>query len=140
MILPYKVFPDSYGSHGYSAVLNVSLALPIPRAPRTKKFEAVIDSGATRCMFHADIGRFLGLDIRQGKLEKTNGIDGPTETWVHQVCLYLPGGPVNIQAAFKENLPCAGLLGMNGFFEYFTVSFIFSALHCEIERIVENQA
>jgi hypothetical protein len=56
------------------------------------------------------------------------------------VCLYLPGGPVNIQAAFKENLPCAGLLGMNGFFEYFTVSFIFSALHCEIERIVENQA
>jgi len=86
-------------------------------------------------MFHADIGKFLGLDIRAGDLETTHGIQGSAETWVHSVCLYLPGGPVKIHAAFMEGLPVAGLLGMNGFFEHFMVQFIHSALHCEIERI-----
>jgi hypothetical protein len=137
--VPYKVFPDQFGSHVYSARLEVSLALPTPHAPRSKRFEAIIDSGATRCMFHADIGRFLGLDIQSGHLEKTQGIGGSTDTWLHEICIYLPGGPVNIRAAFKEGLPVAGLLGMNGFFEHFMVTFIHSALHCEIER-TQHQA
>jgi hypothetical protein len=90
-------------------------------------------------MFHADIGKHLGLDICSGHLESTQGIGGSTDVWVHQICLYLPGGAVNVHAAFKENLPVAGLLGMNGFFEHFTVTFIHAAQHCAIERIVINQ-
>ena len=121
-------------------MLHVNLALPNPTAPRTKRFEAIIDSGATRCIFHADIGRHLGLDIQSGQLETTQGIGGSTDTWVHEVFLYVPGGPVKIHAGFKENLPIGGLLGMNGFFEYFIVQFIHSALHCEIDRIQEGQA
>lgn len=116
-------------------MLNVSVALPLPNAPRTKRFEALIDSGAGRCMFHADIGRFLGLDIRAGQLERTLGIGGSEESWIHRIRLYIPGGAVDIHASFKENLPVAGLLGMNGFFEHFMVTFIQSALTCEIERI-----
>ena len=91
-------------------------------------------------MFHADFAKYLGLDLRAGVLEKTQGIGGSTDTWVHQLCLYVPGGPATIHAAFKENLPCAGLLGMNGFFEHFMITFIHSALHCEIQRIEHNQA
>jgi hypothetical protein len=136
--VPYKVFPDQFGSHVYSARLEVSIALPISHAPRTKRFEAIIDSGATRCMFHADIGRFLGLDIQSGSLERTQGISGRTDSWVHEICIYLPGGPANIRAAFKEGLPVAGLLGMNGFFEHFMVTFLQSARHCEIERIQDQ--
>jgi hypothetical protein len=137
--VPYKVFPDNYGSQVYSAMLNVSLALPAPNAPRTKRFETIIDSGATRCMFHAQIGSYLGLDIHSGQLERTQGIGGSTDTWIHEVCLYVPGGPVKIHAAFKDDLPVAGLLGMNGFFEHFHITFLHSALHCEIERI-QHQA
>lgn len=86
-------------------------------------------------MFHADIGRFLGLDIKSGHLERTLGIGGSEEAWIHRIRLHVPGGPVEIHAAFKENLPVAGLLGMNGFFEHFMVTFIQPALVCEIERI-----
>lgn len=138
--IDYKIQPDRYGSYIYTALLQVHLALPLPNAPRTKRFEAIIDSGASRCMFHADIGRHLGLDIQSGDLEKTQGISGSSDTWIHPVRLYVPGGPIDIHAGFKENLPVAGLLGMNGFFENFVVTFIQPALSCEIERIAKNQA
>lgn len=69
MKIPYRAFPDRYGSYIYSVTLSVSIALPVPNAPRTKRFEAIIDSGATRCMFHSDIGRSLGLEIEAGQKE-----------------------------------------------------------------------
>jgi hypothetical protein len=137
--IDYAIQPDKYGSYLYTATLKVNLALPHPNAPRTKRFEAIIDSGASRCMFHADFARHLGLDVTAGSLEKTQGIGGLTDSWVHEVFLYVPGGPVRIHAAFKENLPVAGLLGMNGFFEHFMVTFLHVALSCEIERIVHQQ-
>ena len=135
MKIPYSVFPDRFGSHVYSVRLSVSVALPSPGAPRTKRFEAVIDSGATRCMFHSDIGRFLGLDIASGEKEITQGIGGLSDTYLHDIALYIPGGLVTIKAAFKDDLPIAALLGMNGFFEHFVVTFNQNALMCEIERV-----
>jgi hypothetical protein len=116
-------------------MLNVNIGLPMPGAPRTKRFEAIIDSGASRCMFHSDLGRFLGLDIQKGHKETTHGIGGSADVYLHDVALYIPGGPVVIKAGFKENLPIAGLLGMNGFFEHFVITFDQNALACEIDRI-----
>jgi hypothetical protein len=78
--IPYRVFPDQFGSHVYSVRLQVSIALPSPGAPRTKRFEAVIDSGATRCMFHSNIGRYIGLNIESGEKEITQGIGGLSDT------------------------------------------------------------
>lgn len=115
--------------------LDVSVALTNPGAPRTKRFEAIIDSGATRCMFHSDIGRFLGIDLRSGEKEITQGIGGLSDTYLHDILLYIPGGPVTIKAAFKEDLPIAALLGMNGFFEHFVITFNQNALVCELERL-----
>lgn len=62
MKIDYRVQPDKFGPYIYTAILGVSIALPRANAPRTKRFEAIIDSGATRCMSHADIGRFIGLE------------------------------------------------------------------------------
>jgi hypothetical protein len=86
-------------------------------------------------MFHADIGRFIGLKIDSGEKEITQGIGGLTDTYVHEVAMYIPGGPVKIKAAFKEDLPIAGLIGMNGFFEHFVITFNQNALTCELERV-----
>jgi hypothetical protein len=116
-------------------MLPGSLSLPIPNAPRTKRFEAVIDSGASRCIFHADIGRFMGIDVRSGIKDTTQGIAGPSDLYLHDVRLYVPGGPVVIKAGSKEGLPIAGLLGMDGFFEHFVVTFRYTALECELERV-----
>jgi hypothetical protein len=138
--IDYVVQPDKYGSYIFTAVLKVNLALPSLYAPRTKRFEAIIDSGASRCMFHSDFAKHIGLDLKAGALEQTQGIGGSTDSWLHEVFLYVPGGPVKIHASFKEGLPVAGLLGMNGFFEHFIVTFMHPALACEIERIVQHQA
>jgi hypothetical protein len=116
-------------------MFNAQLALTTPNAPRTKKFECVIDSGAGRCVFHADIARFLRLDLKSGTKEMTNGIGGPEELWLHEVMLCLPGGGVKIRAGFKENLPVAGLLGTQGFFEHFTITFDAASHECRLERI-----
>ena len=133
--VPYQIFPDPYGGHTYAAIFRVQLALAIPNAPRTKKFETVIDSGAARCVFHADIAKFLNLELKSGIKEITNGIGGPEENWIHEVMLYIPGGPVKIKAGFKENLPVVGLLGTQGFFQHFTITFDATALECTLDRI-----
>ncbi len=135
--LPYKTFPLPGGGVSTTAVLNVNIALPAENAPRTKRFEAIIDSGASRCMFHASIGRFIGLDIEKGEVEDTAGITGDARTYLHDIPLYIPGGPLVIRAAFSEELPTAGLLGMNGFFEHFRVTFDPTGKRCELERIYQ---
>jgi hypothetical protein len=86
-------------------------------------------------MFNAGIGRFIGLNIQSGELEMTQGIGGLSNAYIHEIALYLPGGPVKVRAAFVEDLPISGLLGMNGFFDNFTVKFDQSNLLFEIERI-----
>src|ERR1035437_579561 len=74
--LPYRAFPDHLGSHHYSVLLNVQFALPNPNSPRTKRIECVVDSGVSCCLLHADIATFLGLDLKSGRLQMTNGIGG----------------------------------------------------------------
>jgi len=86
-------------------------------------------------MFNAEIGRFIGLNVESGKLEETQGISALARVYIHQIALYVPGGPINIEAGFMENLPVPGLLGMNGFFENFIVLFDLSELAFDIERI-----
>jgi len=111
----------------------VQIALPTKNAPRTKRFEATIDSGASRCLFHASI--FIGLDIEKGQVEETFGISGPARQYLHEIALYIPGGVVTIHAGFSDDLPLAGLLGMNGFFEYFTVTFDPVGQLCILDRL-----
>ncbi len=131
--IPYKKFPLHDGGVAYSAMLNVSIALPAENAPRTKRFEAVIDSGATRCIFHAGLARFLGLDIQNGTIEDTLGVAGVSRTYLHDISLYAPGGVIKIRAGFSDDLPVAGLLGMDGFFDHFKITFDPTAQRCEIE-------
>jgi hypothetical protein len=135
--IEYKAFPNDVSGSIYSAMLNVQVALPAPQSPRTKRFEAIIDSGASRCLFHADIGSFLGIDIKKCPVEVTQGIGGDCDTYLHDLTLYIPGGPVTIKAGFKENLPAAGLLGMEGFFDHFIVVFDPTAKACELTRLFQ---
>ena len=135
--VPYLEFPDPQGGVSWSAVIKVQIALPKEGAPRTKRFEAVIDSGASRCIFHASIGEFLGLDIDKAPEEQTMGIAGPSSIRLHDVRLYAPGGTIEICAGFSRDLPLAGVLGMKGFFDHFRITFDPAARRCELERIFQ---
>jgi hypothetical protein len=116
-------------------MLNIQMSLPGPNSPRTKRIEVVIDSGASRCLFHSDFAKHLGIDTSVCPVEETVGIGGAENTYLHDVSLYIPGGPVTARVGFKDNLPVAGLLGMNGFFEHFRILFDGPGQFCELERI-----
>jgi hypothetical protein len=133
--VPYRAFPDNTGDFLYCVFLNVQFSLPKERSTPVDRYECIIDSGATNCLFHADIARRLGLVLTSGARQWTNGIGGLEETWLHDVMLHLPGGPVRVTAGFKDNLSVAGLLGMRGFFEHFNVSFDSGLKECTLERI-----
>lgn len=134
--LPYKKFPDGKGGFDLFAVVPVNIARPELRSPRSTRFEAVIDSGACRCIFHSSIGAAIGLDIENGQEDATIGVSGvPTQSWLHDISLYAPGGVIPIQAAFVHDLPVAGVLGMNGFFDHFRITFDATAQRCELERL-----
>ncbi len=57
--------------------------------------------------------------------------------YMHEITLYIPGGPIQVRAGFSDSLPVVGILGMHGFFDHFTVTFDPMALRCEIERIYQ---
>ena len=134
--VPYSVYPSQSGTgHDYFVALQVQLSLTAHNSPRTKRFEAIIDSGATRCLFNWSIAEFLGVERTACRTEKTAGIGGAETVYLHEVLLHIPGGAVNVVAGFKENLPVAGLLGMVGFFEHFKITFDTASLVCELERV-----
>ena len=136
--LPYKKFPDGKGGFTFHAILHVNIALPEKNAPRSKRVEAIIDSGASRCIFHASLGRAIGLQIDKGEVEETRGVSGEVnKAYLHNIHLYAPGGIIPIRAAFSERLPVACILGMIGFFEHFKVTFDPTGQRVEIERIFQ---
>jgi hypothetical protein len=103
-------------------VLNVSI---IVGHATSKRFEAIVDSGSPICLFHADIGRSLGLKIKEGKKAGLGGVvGGPgTDVFYHDIKLKLLADIIPITGGFVENLSAAAILGRHGFFENFIVTF-----------------
>jgi hypothetical protein len=135
--IPYRKYPnpESRGGFFYAATVPVNIALPAKNSPRSKRFDAIIDSGASQCIFHASIGRGMGLEMEKGEVVSTNSIQGPTQIYLHDISLYLPGGIVTARVGFSDVLPVAGLLGMSGFFDHFRITFDPTALHVELVRL-----
>jgi hypothetical protein len=102
----------------------LTVSLIIGHSP-TKKFEAIVDSGSSTCLFHADIGKAHGLKLKEGVKGALGGVVGgfKGEVYYHRVKLCVGGGIIAINAGFSENLSVAALLGRHGFFEHFTVLF-----------------
>ena len=133
--VPYSSTPDGHGSQVYAAVLNIGLSSANRDNPRTRPLEAIIDSGASRCVFHADFATALGLELESGIAQRVQGIGGTEKIWLHPVTLHIPEGPVRVLAGFMKNLPVAGLLGMAGFFEHYTVTFDWTMKESVLQRV-----
>jgi hypothetical protein len=121
----YKTYPDNRGGYDWWALLPVQVSNHTKHSPPTKRFEALVDTGASRCISHASVGRAVGLDVEKGEEDQTVGVSGtPTTIYMHNVSLHVPGGHIfRISAGFTDALPMAGILGRNGFLEYFKVLF-----------------
>lgn len=138
MKFPYKNYPTPKGESDFAACLQVQIGNPATHSPPSKRFEALVDSGASRCIFHAQLGKAVGFDVESGEVEETIGISGrPSLIYLHKISLYAAGQIISIHGGFSYEIPIAGVLGRRGFFENFKVTFDASTspLTFDLERI-----
>jgi hypothetical protein len=119
----YKKTPLPDGKFDWLPILPVQVGRS---TNLTSPFEAIVDSGSFDCLFHADIARAVGIkDITTGVLKTSGGVVGGAQmqTYGHEVRLIVGSDNFKIEAYFAENLPIAALLGRNGFFDKYIVTF-----------------
>lgn len=102
-------------------------------------FEVLVDSGADICIFPAEIGELIGLDIYSGVRRNVSGITGASEPYyVHDIRLSVGGQRFSLEAGFMFNPPkdWYGVLGQKGFFDKFKVSFDYAKKEIEVKQSV----
>ena len=91
------------------------------------KYAALIDSGADFCIFDAEIGEALGLNVRSGLRTPFGGIQetNPTEAFLHEVELVVGGWNYKTTIGLSYGIAQHGygILGQKGFFDIFSVKF-----------------
>jgi hypothetical protein len=103
-------------------------------------YEVLVDSGADMCIFHAEIGEALGIDILKGKKQEVFGVGGKASVYyMHKVTIAVGGWEYNIDAGFLPDVSGRvmrfGLVGQQGFFSNFKVSFDLSKESIELKQI-----
>ena len=113
-------------------------------SPPSKKIEAIVDSGSPHCLFHAAVGKSIGIrKIESGIEGKLAGvIGGPNSPTVpifyHKVKIRLWSSQFETMVGFTEKLAWGDLLGMKGFFENYIVKIDMSEHppKLEVDRIL----
>lgn len=115
----------------------------IPVVLKNKELEVgyhvLVDSGADLCLFDAEIGEQIGLDIKKGKPLEIFGVGGKASVfYLHKVTIEVGGWPYTIEAGFMEHVGLRtmpyGLVGQKGFFENFIVRFDLLKEEVELKR------
>ena len=127
---PYKVFPvapnDIRFPKGTQSewlpTLNVSI---IYNHAQTKRFEAMVDSGSPTCLFHANIGKAIGIKLAAGDEGPLGGVIGGAsgKVYYHQIKLCLATHMIDVVAGFSEGLSVGAILGRAGLFEHYKITF-----------------
>lgn len=83
--------------------------------------EALIDSGADMCLFDAQLGELLGLDVESGKRHEVAGVVA-RETrsyYVHEIEYKIGNQKFLAKVGFMHDFAKTGhgILGQNGFFD-----------------------
>lgn len=115
----------SYKQYG-RGILRPVIPIELISQNRSVKHEVLVDSGADFCIFDAQIGEILGIDVEKGEPQPVSGITGATETYyVHAITIKVGGWPFSIHAGFLPNIARLGygVVGQRGFFDLFVVKF-----------------
>lgn len=88
--------------------------------------DCLIDSGADDIVIHADFAQVLDIELEGGETREYQGIaHKPITGYVHKLKMKLrdDASLYVVRCAFVPNLPRAGLLGQNGFFDNYKILF-----------------
>lgn len=118
--------PQHSECFGWS-ILKPIVSVKISVGDKELHYAALIDSGADFCIFDAEIGEYLGLDIQSGKQEEFGGIQekGGAKAFLHQIKLNIGGWDYKTIVGFSYDIARHGfgILGQKGFFDIFVVKF-----------------
>lgn len=107
-------------------ILRPVMPIEIIYKSRSVQYEVLVDSGADLCIFDAQIGEILAIDIANGHRQEVAGITGAKEIYyLHKVTVKVGGWPYEIDAGFLPNIARLGygVVGQKWFFENFVVKF-----------------
>lgn len=139
MKFAYFKFPLSQRSELFgTSIIKPIIPVIISCGLHSLKYAALIDSGADFCIFDAEIGDYLGLDIRTGTREVFGGIQekGGAEAFLHGVTINIGGWNYKTVIGFSYDIARHGfgILGQRGFFDMFIVKFDFSKEEIELKE------
>ncbi len=124
----YKKFPqnpnDAFPDHKQAQ--RPVIPITVKHNGKEINYLALIDSGADFCIFHGEIGQFLGLNIKNGKKLEFFGVTGEKESaYFHEITINVGGHDKHCYCGFSElnnsKLPY-GILGQRGFFDMFKIT------------------
>ena len=109
------------------------------------KYLALLDSGADHCIFHASIGEAMGLHVKKGKIYEYEGIEGELLlSYVHKIKLYIGSLQVKLYCGFSEDFDkqgiLYGLLGQQGFFDKFDITFCYQKNIVQISKARQEKS
>lgn len=118
--------PEKSEIFGHS-ILKPIIPVKIIYNDRSINYAALIDSGADFCIFDAEIGESLGVDIKQGLRIDFGGIQerSGAEAFFHAVILNIGGQEFKTKVGFSFDIAKHGygILGQIGFFDKFAIKF-----------------
>jgi hypothetical protein len=95
-----------------------------PLTQQSVRHLALVDSGADQCVFAAEIGELIGLDVTAGLERRVSGVvAGQVRPYyLHDVEIELRGWRRRVTVGFMAGLTPNGhgLLGQTGFFDLFS--------------------
>lgn len=139
MKFDYFKFPLTNESEFFGkSVLKPVIPIKISAGTSVIRYAALIDSGADFCIFDAEIGEALGLNVRSGRQEQFGGIQdrGGAMAFVHRVIINIGGWDYKIDVSFSYDIAKwgYGILGQKGFFDIFVVKFDLSKEEVELKE------
>jgi len=121
-----------------NSVLKPIIPIRVSHQKNSLQYEALIDSGADFCIFDAEIGEALGLDVSAGKYEGFGGIQDRTGAvaYFHDVTLNIGGWDYKTTVGFSYDIAKwgHGILGQKGFFDMFSIKFDYQKEDIEIKE------
>lgn len=128
MKFKYRKFNLSPSSDFFGKfILKPIIPIKISHSNTTLQYASLIDSGADFSIFDAQIGEYLGLNIRLGTQIQFGGIQdfGSAKAYLHKINLEIGGHNVRTDIGFSYDISKDGygILGQKGFFDIFVVKF-----------------
>lgn len=121
--LPLSEPSDFFGHY----ILKPIIPIEIRVNDQSIRYAILIDSGADFCIFDAEIGECLGLDVKAGEEIGFGGIQelGGAKAYLHPVTIIVGGWSYQTTVAFSYHIGKRGfgIPGQKGFFDLFSVKF-----------------